>query len=111
MFGAAGLLLVPIGVLWLTHEARQQVRRRRKLPPSGKRYYFAVASLIVATLVAVPISLLISMGVGLSLGLFALALSLFSVVSWIPSLKLMKTAEAERVNAISHAHWKYFLFD
>lgn len=54
LFGTAGLLLVPIGVLWLVYEARNRAQRSRNPPQVGRGYYFAMAALIAASIVAVP---------------------------------------------------------
>ena len=36
LFGTAGLLLVPIGVLWVVYEARKRALRDRNLPNPGR---------------------------------------------------------------------------
>jgi hypothetical protein len=96
LFGAAGLLLVPIGALWLVHEARK--RGRIRIPPTTDRgYYFAMASLIVASIAAFAVSLFIS-SMGVSFGVLALSLWVYSVSRLIPRLRLLKRAEAKSIN-------------
>lgn len=71
--GATGLLLVPIGILWLVTDLRWG-----STPSAGRRRRFQVAALIVAALGALAVSLLLSAAVGFAAGSIALALS-----SWV----------------------------
>ena len=65
LIGTVGLLVVPIGALWMTSEYVTAL--------GWKRYAFAVTALVASSLVWVLISLL-AMTESLSLGLFALGL-------------------------------------
>jgi len=98
LFGAAGLLLVPIGVLWLVYEVRKRAQRNRNLPNTGRGYYFAMASLIAASIVAIAVSLVIFLGIGISFGVLTLALWFYAVYRLIPRPKLLKKAEDENIN-------------
>lgn len=99
MFGALGLLLiVPAGVLWLAYESRKRARRKRGLGPEARGYYFALASVIASSVVAIAISFVAFATVGLSFGLLAVALSLYIVSRLIPKLKRLKNAESENFN-------------
>jgi hypothetical protein len=98
LFGAAGLLLLPIEVPWLVYEVRKRAQRNRNLPNTGKGYYFAMASLIAASLVALVVSLVIFLGSGISFGVVTLALWFYALSRLIPRLKLLKKAEAENIN-------------
>jgi hypothetical protein len=95
-FGALGLLLVPVGVLWLVYELRSQVRRRQNLPVEKRRYYFAVGSVVIASVVAMAIALIALATIGLSFGLLTLTLWLYSVIRLFPRLRLSKNTESER---------------
>lgn len=98
LFGAAGLLLLPIAVLWLVYEVRKRARRKRNLPNTGRGYYFATASLIAASILTILISLVLFLAIGISFGLLTLALWFYAVSRLIPGLKLLKKAESEKIN-------------
>ena len=97
LFGAAGLLLVPIGVVWGVYEARKR-GRNRNAPKTARGYYFAMASLIAASILALALSLFISLGIGMAFGVLTLALWLYAVSRLIPRLQLLKRAEPESIN-------------
>jgi hypothetical protein len=86
MFGVAGLLLVPIGVLWLIYEFRQRTSK-----PVGA-YYFALAALVAASLVAMVIVLGAFIHLGFSSGFITLAWWGCVVIRLAPGLKRLKTA-------------------
>jgi hypothetical protein len=99
-FGALGLMLVPVGLLWLAYEARNQLRRNRTLPLMTRRYYFATASLAVASLVALAQCVVALATVGKSLATLTLALWLYVVWKLILKLKLMKQREHSQFSPI-----------
>jgi hypothetical protein len=92
------MLLVPLGALWLVYELRKQVRRNRNLPGTNRGYYFALVSLILASILVILISLFTSFGIGISLGVLILALWFYVVSRLLPELKLLKKAESENIN-------------
>jgi hypothetical protein len=98
LLGTAGLLLVPIGVLWLVYEVRKQARSSRNLPNAGRGFYFALALLIVASILAILVSLITTLAAGISFGVLTLALGFYTVSRWLPRLKLLKKAETENLN-------------
>jgi len=49
LFGIVGLLLVPLGVVWLAYEFRSELKRRRRM--------FAIAALVSTSTVCVIVSL------------------------------------------------------
>ena len=97
-FGTLGLLLVPVGVLWLAYELRKRARRKRNLPTKARGYYFALASVVASSIVAIAFSFGAFMVISLSLGFLTLALWLYIVLRLMPRLKLLKKAEAETFN-------------
>ena len=97
-FGMVGLLLVPVGVSWLTYELRKRARRKRNLPTKARGYYFALASVVASSIVAIAVSLGAFVGISLSLGFLTLALWFYIVLRLRPRLKLLKKAEAEDFN-------------
>lgn len=98
MFGIVGLLLVPVGVLWRVDDWRRRARMKQGLSGKDRRYGFAVASLIVGSLVALVLSLFAASSTGVSFGLLTLALWGYSVFRWIPRLKPLKQAPAETLS-------------
>ena len=98
VFGAVGLLLVPIGVLWLVYELENRARRREGLPSAARRYYFALASLIAASIVAMFVSLVALMVVGISLCFLTLGLWSYAASRLIRRLKLLRNKEGEGFN-------------
>ena len=98
IFGVVGLLLVPIGVSWLIYELRERARRKRTLPAKARAYYFALASMVASSIVAIAISLSAFVNIGLSFGLLTLALWCYVVARLRPGLKLLQRAEAESFN-------------
>jgi len=99
-FGAAGLLLVPIGVLWLAHELRKRARKGRNPPYADRGHRFAVASLVAGTIVAVVVSLVGLGSAGVSVGCFTFGLWLYAVSTLMPGLKRLKKAESEGFNPV-----------
>ncbi len=100
MFGIVGLLLVPMGVLWLAYELRKRERSKRSLPTRARGYHLALASMVASSIVALILSLGAFMGISLSLGFLTLALWLYIFSRLTPGLKLMKKVEAEDFNPV-----------
>jgi hypothetical protein len=97
--GMLGLLLVPIGVLWLIYEIRKQSKRKSGLPNTNRGFSFAQASLIAASLVTILVSLLALLSGGLSFGVLTFALGLYGISRSMPGLRRLRTAEPESINA------------
>lgn len=99
-FGVFGLLLVPIGVLWLAYELWRRARKKQSLPVKARGYYFALVSMVASSLVVVVVSFVAAASVGLSFGFFTLTLWLYIVSRLIPRLKLLKNAESDSFNPV-----------
>lgn len=100
LLGTIGLLLVPIGILWLIHELRKLAKQKQNLPSTDRSYFFAVASLIAASLVAVLVSLVAVISSGILFGILTIALWYYIISRLIPGLKRLKTSQAESINPI-----------
>lgn len=98
VFGIVGLLLVPVGGLWLAYELRKRSRTKQNLQTKARRYYFSIASIAASSIVALAVSLGAFMAFSFSLGLVSVALWLYIISRLIPGLKLLKNAEAEDFN-------------
>src|SRR5688500_18302560 len=96
--GAVGLILVPVGALWLAYELRKRTRRRKNLPSKDRGYYFALASMTACSLVAIAASFGALIVVSVSLGFLTLGLWLYIFLRLMPRLKLLKNGEAENFN-------------
>lgn len=97
LLGAAGLLLVPIGVVWQTSE---MLRRSQRNPTSAnprRRYHFALAALITASFLVVAVSLIVLFGVSTSFGLLILALWFYTTFRCMPNLQRLKSSETESI--------------
>jgi hypothetical protein len=94
VLGVTGVLLVPIGALWWVHELRKRSRRRNSLPLKERGYFFALASLIAASIVAATVSLGAALSIGFSFGVITLGLWACAVGRLWPRLNALKVAEA-----------------
>lgn len=88
VFAVAGLLLVPLGALWLI-----AARRGKNAAKTDKRfeYRFGVASLCLASVVVIAVALASAIDMHLSFGLLLLLLwacSVFHLVAWLRRRRL-----------------------
>ena len=98
LLATVGLLVVPLGIVWLVYEFWKRGRINRSLPFKNRGYSFAIVSLIVSSLLAILISLVATFGIGMSLGVLTFVLWLYVVSRLLPGLKLMKKTEAESIH-------------
>ena len=97
MLGGAGLLLVPVGVLWLVREIRIY-KQRNKNPIINQEHYFAEISLIVGSIAALLANLIMFAVNSILLGILFLVLSLATILSLKLRLKQWKAAGANTFN-------------
>jgi hypothetical protein len=98
VFGMVGLLLIPIGALWFVYELWKHGRNQRNLPTKTRGFYFALVSVIVATLVAIVLAFVGASSIGISFGLLTIAFWIYTLSRLIPRLKLLKNAESVNFN-------------
>jgi hypothetical protein len=91
VFGIVGLLLVPVGVLWLASGYWS--------PLEGKQFGFAVASLIASTVVWLLISVTAAATGGLLLGLGGVVFWIYVISRVWGALKRLKTAPPRHASA------------
>jgi hypothetical protein len=91
VFGIVGLLLVPVGALWLAAGYSSRLGRRQ--------YAIATAALIVSSIVWLAVALAALVSSGASLAIASLALWSFIVARLLPRLTRLKTAPPRAVNA------------
>jgi hypothetical protein len=71
VLGLTGLLMVPIGILWLTDElAIQRARRNGSLPRTARRRWWAFAAMTFSAVVAAGVALAAAIHTGPSLAVF-----------------------------------------
>ena len=97
-FGLAGLLVLPVGLIWLVSELQKRARRKRNLAAKARGYYFALASMMTASILAVAAVLVALMNGGLAFAVITLVMLCYIGSRLIPKLKLLKKAEAENFN-------------
>ena len=99
LFGMAGLLLVPLGAIWLVNEIRMHVATVR-LPPGGRTdYWFGWASICAATIVAMVVALgAAAVDNHLSLGLGVIALWAVCASRLASRLRASRNAAARTFN-------------
>ncbi len=92
VFGLVGLLLVPIGILWL-------------IMPKY-RFGFAIAAMVVSAFVMLIISLFATLSVGISFGVLTLLIWTSILIPLIPKVKLLKK------QTLINANWLpvYFIY-
>jgi hypothetical protein len=84
ILGALGLLLVPIGALWLVFK--------------NNGYYFGTAAVVVSSMIAAIASLAAFSESGFSLGLGFVALAAYGLSRVMPQLKRLKQLEGRTAN-------------
>jgi hypothetical protein len=97
IFGKVGLLLAPVGALWVASGYWRRL--------ANKQYGIAIAAVIVSSVVWGIASLGALVSGGLSLGLGAIAIWIYAVSKVLPWLKLLKKAPPRRASAVAF----YFL--
>jgi hypothetical protein len=97
---AVGLLLVPIGILWLAYEFRKQVQRRQNHLINTRRYYFALVSVIAFSIVAIAVSFVALATVGVSLAFITIALWLYVFSRLLSRLKFLKNVESNNFSPV-----------
>jgi cbb3-type cytochrome oxidase subunit 3 len=99
MAGVAGLLLVPIGGVWLAYESRKKPASDGRLE-NDKGYYFAWAAVIASSIAAAFVCLGALFGAGYSFGIAVMALCVFGAWRMVASLRRMKRAGAAGFNPV-----------
>jgi hypothetical protein len=96
--GFAGLLLVPIGGIWLIYELLKRARKPDSDSHNDKGHYFAIAALAVSLIGAGVVALAALISTGLSLGVVVIILWAYIIWRAVLSIKRMKTVLSGRFN-------------
>jgi hypothetical protein len=91
LLAAAGLLLVPIGIIWLAYELAVRASPKPSPASTHRRYYFALTTLLAATVLVTAVSLLVLGGISTALGLLLLAGWTYLIMRSIPALRRLKS--------------------
>jgi hypothetical protein len=91
---AIGLLLVPIGILWLAYEIRKQAQGKQSREIDPRRYHFVLASMIALSIVAIAVSLVAFATVGFSLAFIMLTFWFYVLARLLTRLKSLKNVES-----------------
>jgi hypothetical protein len=97
-FGVVGLLLVPVGALWLIYELRKRASKNVERRSADKGYYFAIVSLVASSVVMATVTLAAIATMGFSLGLGVLALWAYCVRRLAHGVKGLKGATTGHFN-------------
>jgi len=88
LVGSVGMLLVPVGVLWLALDVRAEPNRAR----TGWRYGLALAALGLSGVVVLAVVLAAVGQERLSFGLLTLALWLYALYRLVPAVRRLRQA-------------------
>jgi hypothetical protein len=98
LFAMAGLVLVPLGAIWLPYEIKTAAAKSRARPGSRTGYWFGLASICAATIVAIVVSFGAGIDQHQSLGLVVIAIWAYVAVRLTARLKAMRDAEVPTFN-------------
>lgn len=97
--GFTGVLMVPIGIAWLSYEVTAvRARRHASARGSAKSHWFAFAALIASVVIAAGVALAALIHTGLSLAVAVLVLWAYIIRRALPVVRRARTAE-DGVNA------------
>jgi hypothetical protein len=90
MLGWAGLLLVPIGAIWLVYELMRRRTKTQREPTQGKGHYFAIAAMAASLVVAAAVALAAAIQTGPSLAVGVLLFWAYVVYRLMPRVTRLK---------------------
>jgi hypothetical protein len=96
LFGMTGLLLVPLGAIWLGYELRMRAPKAGARPGRDTGHWFALASIGAATLVALIVAVGAFVTVGPSLGFGVIVLWAYCASRLAGMLKTRRNARSTR---------------
>ncbi len=98
VFGLIGLLLVPVGLVWLIYESVYQQAIQRDASATYRGGIFALAAMVIASLVAVIISIAASASSGTAFGLMTIGLWVYCCLRLIRHVRRLRKTEPVHVN-------------
>ena len=98
LLGFASLVMVPIGLVWLTHEAIKDFKK--ETDASNATHYFAVVALTVLFIIGIAISLTVFVSNNRSLGFILLILVVYFFSKLVSGIRRIKNTANKRFSAI-----------
>jgi hypothetical protein len=94
-----GLVMVPLGILWLVHEfANRRAQRRGSAPHANKDSWFALAAIVASVVVMAGVALAGAVAVGPSLAVAVFILWIYMIRRALASVRTMRLADHSRWN-------------
>jgi len=100
LFGMVGLLLVPLGAIWLVHDLRRHATKAGARPPQDLGYWLALASIGASTIVAAVVSLSAFVNVGFSLGFGLIALWTYCLVRLVAKVRATGRMQVRPISSV-----------
>lgn len=97
--GFFGLLLVPVGTLWLIQEIKNLLAGNKPLNNWSNGYYYAIGAVAILIFVSLIFVMMLLATVGLSAGAIGLLILVFVLYRLFPAIKKLKTKTNRSFNA------------
>jgi len=98
LLGFAGLIMVPIGILWSIHEIKKYCKKAAE--PSNTTYYFAIVTFVALFITVLATSLTVFVSDNRSVGLIMIILSVYYSIKVIPKIRKLKNGANRNFNPI-----------
>lgn len=96
--GYIGLVLVPVGALWLIQEIKKIKGRNTNVNNWSSGYYYAVTAAVICTILSLAFSLGLLISVRISAALVSLIISGFVMSRQIPAIRALKNQPSKILN-------------
>ena len=97
--GFLGLLLVPIGTLWLIQEIKNLANTDKPVNNWTNGFYYAICAVSIFIFVGLFVALMLFATVGLSVGVIGLFILVLILYRLIPDIKKLRTKSIRSFNA------------
>lgn len=99
VLGLTGLVMVPIGIIWLTYElAMVRARRQGSVPRTAKGHWLAFCAMTASAMVAAAVALAAATHTGPSLAVVVLMLWVYIIRRALAGVRRMRIADDGRLN-------------
>ena len=99
LIGFLGLLLVPIGVLWLIQEIKKLAGNSERQNNWTNGFYFAITATIIGLFFSLFVLMAMFFGLGPSGGVIGLGLIGFALYKFVPAIKNLRSEKVKGFNA------------
>lgn len=97
--GLFGLLLIPIGVLWVIQEIKKVIGQNSRLNHWSSGYYYAISAAIASGVIYPLLTLCLLISVGASAAIASLAFGAIAAFKIVPAIRQLKDASTQTFNA------------